>query len=415
LPKKGAQKIKCKYDREPHPLSQKSESAIRVADKMDGRVWITDELDNPCRSKFGRDRDRIVFCRSYRRLIHKMQLYLPEHDDHRRTRLTHTLEVVQIARAISKNLGMNEELVEAIAFGHDVGHAPFGHAGERQIDSLLKGEPLPSQLAKRMVLPLDTKEVDPDFAGDFRHNYQSVRVLTFLEKYHPDYEGLNLTIQTLEGILKHTNIAPFITRPARSVCIFPGVDGGAFDLLDLEKAYSVTVEGQIVALADDIAQIVHDLDDALRKDVIQFKNIDRTLSKVFQEDVMRNLKGKIEKRDSRIARHCRIAQMRAALLSRFIFKAIESFEEAIRRVVTSRNYYKENGNIKLKQPLLKKGTSDLYTVELDDDVYRKLRELRNDIVLKQHDVTRMDSKGQYLIELVAKPLMGTNRAKSRTI
>ena len=386
---KAKSRIKCTYKNKPHQLSQRSERATRIEEIVGGKQ-LSDELDKPCRSKFARDRDRIVFCKSYRRLIHKTQLYLPEHDDHRRTRLTHTLEVVQIARAIAKNLGMNEELVEAIAFGHDIGHAPFGHAGERELDMLLKGEALPRKLRERLEIKESDKVGDADFQGDFKHNYQSVRVLTWLEKYHPDYTGLNLTIQTLEGILKHSSINPILKEKKRF--IFPGISNGVFKYLDSNRPFSVTVEGQIVALADEIAQIVHDLDDALRQRVIKMANLGDPIRKVMSKDEMRNIEAKTDNRNMLIA------QMRAALLSHFIYKAIEQIGAALDAVIKSSDFIKEDGNIKLKRLLLKKiGGSDPHKFELDDDAYRLLKDKRDEIILNQFDINRMDSKGQYLI------------------
>lgn len=171
-----------------------------------------ERLENLCsiRTCFQRDRDRIIHCKSFRRLKHKTQVFLSPEGDHYRTRLTHTLEVAQIARTIARALRLNEDLTEAISLGHDLGHTPFGHAGERALN-----------------------DISPN---GFRHYEQSVRVVDFLEK---DGAGLNLTFETRNGILCHTK----------------GIE-------------AVTLEGRIVRLADRIAYINHDIDDAIRGGII---------------------------------------------------------------------------------------------------------------------------------------------------
>lgn len=173
----------------------------------------------PCgfRTSYQRDRDRILHCKSFRRLKYKTQVYLPALGDHFRTRLTHTLEVAQISRTIARCLALNEDLTEAIAYGHDLGHMPFGHAGERSLNALL---PFP-----------------------FHHNEQSLRVVDLLER---DGEGLNLTLEVRDGILRHTG------------------DG-----------IPMTLEGRIVRLADRIAYINHDIDDSLRSGFLKETDLPR--------------------------------------------------------------------------------------------------------------------------------------------
>src|SRR5574337_84267 len=224
--------ISISYEDNLHQLAQRSKFAERL-------FPLPDEEDGSClRSHFARDRDRIIFSKSFRRLIHKTQLYISrEGNEHKRTRLTHTMEVAQIARAIAKNLRMNEELVEAISFGHDVGHAPFGHAGEKQIDLFLRGhESLSGRLIGKFTKP-EYRNRKSDFNRDFKHNFQSIRILTYLENYHDKYDGLNLTIQCLEGILKHTSLT---RRDESTNCIYPG-EHDIFDKLHINKSYSMTV------------------------------------------------------------------------------------------------------------------------------------------------------------------------------
>lgn len=190
------------------------------ADASAGR--LVPEAPDPFRTAFQRDRDRIIHSKAFRRLSHKTQVFLSPEGDHYRTRLTHTLEVSQIARTIARALGLNEDLTEAIALGHDLGHTPFGHTGE-------------DALARAMGHCLGIEGPD-EVRRLFRHNEQSVRVVEYLEH---DGTGLNLTREVVDGIMCHTG--------ARRAC---------------------TLEGRIVATADRIAYVNHDIDDAIRAGIL---------------------------------------------------------------------------------------------------------------------------------------------------
>jgi len=190
------------------------------------------------REPFARDRDRVVHCSSFRRLEYKTQVFLNHEGDYFRTRLTHSLEVSQIARTLSRMLHLNETLSEVIALSHDLGHTPFGHIGGDVLDKLLKddGHPL-----------------------GFEHNYQSFRVLTKLEKRYKDFDGLNLTFATLEGVLKHSYPykKPFLKDIESS--------------FDLEKHPSL--EAMVVDHADEIAYTSHDIDDGIKYGLISFDDL----------------------------------------------------------------------------------------------------------------------------------------------
>jgi len=181
-----------------------------------GRMRL--EEGDPLRTCFMVDRDRILHSKSFRRLKHKTQVYLAPKGDHFRTRLTHTLEVSQIARTIGRGLGLNEDLIEAISLGHDVGHTPFSHSGERALNRLLP--------------------------SGFRHNENSVRVLTRIEKR----SGLNLTAEVLDGILHHSGYGK-------------------------TEALAYTLEGQVIRLADKIAYVQHDIDDSIRAGLLKLEEI----------------------------------------------------------------------------------------------------------------------------------------------
>lgn len=217
------------------------------------------------RDEFQRDRDRIMHSRAFRRMMHKTQIFNANMGDHYRNRLTHTLEVCQIARSIGKVLKLNDELIEAIALGHDLGHTPFGHIGERTLhDILMKGS-----------ISNETK-----INQGFKHNFQSLRVVDELESRCNAYAGLNLTLAVREGMLKHTSL-----KMNGVPVIFPE---GDFKNIELE-APSFTFEGQVVAMADEIAQCTHDLEDGVRSKIISFDAIrqDPFIKRIIQENGIR--------------------------------------------------------------------------------------------------------------------------------
>ena len=200
-----------------------------------GRLFGTGA--SPTRSEFQRDRDRIIHSTAFRRLQHKTQVFLAHEGRHFRNRLTHTLEVSQIARSIARALRLDEDLAEAIALSHDLGHTPFGHAGERALDRAM--EPF----------------------GGFDHNVQALRVVTLLENRYAEHDGLNLTWETLEGILKHNGPLPHLVDLAE-------IPAPA----DLRVATHASLEAQVAAIADDIAYNAHDIDDALRANLVALQD-----------------------------------------------------------------------------------------------------------------------------------------------
>lgn len=185
------------------------------------------EPEHPYRTAFQRDRDRVIHASAFRRLQYKTQVFVNHEGDYYRTRITHTMEVAQIARSIARSLGLNQDLTEAIALAHDLGHTPFGHSGERVLDEIMKSD------------------------GGFEHNAQSYRIVTHLEDKYPAFKGLNLSYEVLEGVDKHR------TRYDR-----PGGDGEQY-----------TLEAQIVDLADEIAYTSHDIDDGLTSGLLDFDGL----------------------------------------------------------------------------------------------------------------------------------------------
>src|SRR5436190_4932833 len=205
--------------------------APQAAKSAESRGRLRPEREDEVRPAFQRDRDRIIHCKAFRRLKHKTQVFFAPEGDHYRTRLTHTLEVSQIARSIAKVLRLNEELTEAIALGHDLGHTPFGHAGERVLQQLVP--------------------------GGFEHYEQSLRIVDVLEN---DGHGLNLTWEVRDGIARHSKGKH-------------GIPVGA----DAAHRAS-TIEGQIARVADIIAYVNHDVDDAVRAGLLRHEDLPRDLT-----------------------------------------------------------------------------------------------------------------------------------------
>ena len=218
--------------------------ASYAASAVPSRGRLFAEPDCPTRSPFQRDRDRILHSTAFRRLIHKTQVFVFHEGDHYRTRLTHSLEVAQIARTMSRQLRLDEDLAEAVALAHDLGHPPFGHAGERALDRLMAG------------------------SGGFDHNAQSLRVVMALERKYLKFDGLNLTWESLEGLAKHNGpIIDDLHEPVRKV--IRSLEAWQ----SLEPSRRASGEAQVAALADDIAYVTHDIDDGLRAGLLTLDDL----------------------------------------------------------------------------------------------------------------------------------------------
>lgn len=212
--------------------------------KSRGRQFA--EPASPTRNAFRRDCDRIIHSTAFRRLKHKTQVFVVHEGDHYRTRLTHTLEVTQIARSLARALGLDEDLAEALALAHDLGHPPFGHAGEQALDQCLAA------------------------CGGFDHNVQTLRVVTRLERRYAEFDGLNLTWETLEGLIKHNG--PLTARdgtllPRYAARGLPAAAVGYLHALGVPTWTQGSAEAQAAAIADDIAYDAHDIDDGLRAEL----------------------------------------------------------------------------------------------------------------------------------------------------
>lgn len=241
--------------------------AAYAVDPATTRGRLFSEQESPTRTAFQRDRDRIIHSNAFRRLKHKTQVFISDEGDHYRTRLTHSIEVAQIARAIARAFRLDEDLTEALALAHDFGHTPFGHAGERALDSAMQ------------------------MFGGFDHNLQSLRVVAKMERRYPRFDGLNLSWETLEGLAKHNG--PVEGALAMSIQkLLPS--------MDLQLTGFASLEAQAAAIADDIAYDTHDIDDGLRSGLLK----QESLSDVpLLKDILDGIAAEFPSLDSERTRH----------------------------------------------------------------------------------------------------------------
>ena len=232
--------------------------------KSKGRLYK--ESSNKYRTPFQRDRDRIIHSASFRRLKHKTQVFVNTEGDHYRTRITHSIEVAQIARSIAKYLDLNDDLAETLSLAHDLGHTPFGHAGEEALNECMKN------------------------LGGFDHNLQTLRIVMFLENKYLKFEGLNLTLETLDGLIKHNGPVEDLTKIKKII----GIN-------NLKKKFSFnknsSLESQISSLSDDIAYNNHDIQDGIKANLFKLHDL---IEIDFFNQIYKSYKKKIKGKNSNI-------------------------------------------------------------------------------------------------------------------
>jgi dGTPase len=262
------------------------------------------EPASPTRSEFQRDRDRIIHSTAFRRLKHKTQVFVLHEGDHYRTRLTHSLEVSQIARALARALGLDEDLAEALALSHDLGHTPFGHTGEDALDDCMAPY------------------------GGFDHNAQALRLVTRLERRYAAFDGLNLTWETLEGLVKHNGPLQRPNGTPTERYAHRGVPRAILDYdaqQPLELSTLAGAEAQAAALADDIAYDAHDIDDGLRAGLFAIEELAAVplVAEILQE---------IETRYPGLETSRRIHEVSRRVITRFVEDAIAESEARLARL-----------------------------------------------------------------------------------
>jgi dGTPase len=280
--------------------------AAFASDPARTRGRLIDEPASPTRTPFQRDRDRIIHSAGFRRLAYKTQVFIVHEGDHFRSRLTHTIEVSQIARALARALRLNEDLAEALALGHDLGHTPFGHAGERALNAVMAPW------------------------GGFDHNAQTLRLVTKLETPYADFDGLNLSWETLEGFVKHNGP---LTDANGTPLGHKSHDGTEFTglpyairvyqaLQGLQLHTHASAEAQVAAIADDIAYDAHDIDDGLRAGLIRHDDL-------LEVPLLATIVGEVRARHPNIEDHRMTQEITRRLITRMVEDVIG---ETLRRL-----------------------------------------------------------------------------------
>jgi len=377
---------KCKYEM----FKADEEKAKRNSNK---------DKKHEFRTKFERDRDRILYSKAFRRLSGKTQVFVTGHEDHIRTRLTHTLEVSQIATTIASYFGLDIALTEAISLGHDIGHTPFGHEGERILNSIMNGCEGIKEFNKNM----------PNEEKGFKHNWQSLRVLTQLEKKSEDYDGLNLTNYTLWGILNHSKLEWDECENKLKINFYRKNSNDFINkIINNENNKSWTFEGLIVRQADEIAQRHHDSEDGIIANLIDKKELIEKFKECFgSTELYNNKKYKYRQLVNKIKKNTN-NEYYLPLLSRLIvdFLAMnlisnteENFKHLLSKYKTEKDFYAN----KLK---IYNNKEDIFKIvdynknfgkqEKDFKKYLKNR------VLNSFIAQSMDGKSNYIIKRLFK-------------
>ncbi|SHH44168.1 deoxyguanosinetriphosphate triphosphohydrolase family protein [Clostridium intestinale] len=375
-----------------HILAQKNENCRRAIIENESK-----EVSDDSRGEFQRDRERITHSKAMRRLVDKAQIFTSSKGDHFRTRMTHTLEVSQIARGISNELKLNNELTEAIALAHDIGHTPFGHQGERTLNDILKD---------KISLVKNCKEIK---MGGFKHNFQGLRVLSYLDEKYLKFEGINLSYQLLEGVLKHTGFengncdSCEDSHDCKGRCcdVREFLINGDEEKLFLEHKFPTTLEGQIVNIADEIAQRGHDLDDALASkhidleelsdicNINKMQRIKELIEKVKNEEVTLREQNRMYIDDQDIIR----SRIVSEIITFFIKDVVTSSKERMDYYDLTKKFFIDNHRIDDKLIDFSKNGKFILTY---------LEKVINKKVINSFDVTRFDGKASKIIEQLFK-------------
>lgn len=369
------------------------------------------------RNKFMSDRDKIMYCKAFLRLSGKTQVYTPSSgDDHHRTRLTHTLEVSQIARTISKALALDCDLTEAIALGHDIGHAPFGHAGERILHEIMsppniENLQIPKTTSTYKIYEqnkdnLDTLEDSKNEYG-FKHNLQSVRYLVEDTELRGTDFGLNLTNYTLWGIMNHSNIRYNAKRVSTNFVepLFYKQYEKYCSHKDGSPAW--TFEALIVREADEIAQMHHDLEDSIRNKVMSYCKVIELIQPFYDSDLMSNedkkrfdaLKSEIQN-TRKVSKEHFISTISKIVVNTLVTTLVNSSDENLVTLGGEHNFNLSRiFSLDVNCDNIKNAISyDTYGNNKNKEIIDRFKSKMSTLVLYTHDVQRSDSKGKYIIK-----------------
>jgi len=399
-----------------------SKDKFEILRAINGKAKRNDEKEpeHEFRSKFERDRDRILYSKAFRRLSGKTQVFVTGHEDHIRTRLTHTLEVSQIAITIASYFGLDIALTEAIAFGHDIGHTPFGHEGERILNFIMNGCE-------------EIKGINNDILYSekgFKHNWQSLRVLTQLEKKSEDYDGLNLTYYTLWGIVNHSELKWgkckrfYLDENKKKVCSvnnsnsiekcesnlrinFYKKDCNNFlkNIINNENNESWTFEGLIVRQADEIAQRHHDIEDGIianlidKKELIdKFKGCFRETKLYKKEKKYRNIVKKLEKN---INDEYYLLLLSRLMIDFLAMNLINNTKENFKNLIDKYNIESNEDFYDNKLGIYNKEEDIFKLVYYNENFSNKEREFKEYLknrILNSFKAQSMDGKANYIIK-----------------
>ncbi|MFA6521188.1 MAG: dNTP triphosphohydrolase [Candidatus Gracilibacteria bacterium] len=305
-----------------------------LSSKSQGRQFP--ETEDLTRTVFQRDRDRIIHSKSFRRLSGKTQVFVATYGDHFHDRLSHTLEVAQVARDLARNLRLNEDLCEVVALAHDLGHTPFGHAGEQALNKIMQ-----------------------DFGLEFEHNEQSRRIVETLEKQFPNFDGLNLSYEVTQGLIKHQT--------------FYDQDG--------KEIAGKTLEAQVVDIADEIVYLSHDLDDGLRSELFKMEDLNKIIIwRDAEKEVVKKYKTKM---DDDILRRRIVSNVMSIMISDVLNKTVENLKKY--KIRTLKDVLNQPKNI----------------VEFNAKLKKKLLQLRDFLwnrMYKSAEVKKYSVRGQKIIE-----------------
>lgn len=360
------------------------------------RLFGGDAHKSKVRDAFQIDRDRILYSKAFRRLRGKTQVFIAGYDDHVRNRLSHTLEVCQIARTISSALGLNDALTEAIALGHDLGHTPFGHVGERTLNNITMGT---------YAMYVDGDHYKPLQDG-FKHNWQSVRVACNLEFHNRDYPGLNLTRETLWGFLHHSKLECSEGLPSFYTKAYE-------NLLSNEECWSF--EGIVVNLADEIAQRHHDIEDGLITGILEKKGLISYLDKMYKNVALKQteaLRALLKKADGEVYPEFYYATLAHAIVDFYVSVVVEKTQKLFGKLVQKYklkkdSFYKKKRDIWQQDIVSEKAfvrkmmSESLH--EIDDELQKKYFMQR---ILLSHQAQKNDGKAEYLIRRIVSAYLG---------
>jgi len=359
------------------------------------------EDDHAIRSKFERDRDRILYSKEFRRLSGKTQVFVAGSDDNVRTRLTHTLEVSQVASTIARHLNLNEILTEAISYGHDIGHTPFGHVGERTLNLLVNG---------CTVIKNINEFVHPELRG-FKHNWQGIRVATKLERISRRYTGLNLTDYTLWGMLNHSSLEYkpclycnegqcTIKHERNKSCVSTPLSLKFYNQYNIYiNDLSWTIEGLVVSIADEIAQRNHDIQDGLMSKIIDKKELIDLILNIFKNQLSQIETAKLKEIKSEPVTNYCLAYISKFIVNLFVTRLLSNTKINLRSIrdkytLNSDNTFNDN------KKAIKSGYDITKIVNYDDemlDAEKKFHKYVKDRIINSGQAQRMDGKSSYII------------------